>query len=229
MPPRSEGTCRHLIAGLVLAIVSLCGGPVAPQGLDLLVGSGSTDKVLRYDGQTGDFIGTFVAARSGGLVIPAGLALGSDGNLYVGAMSDSQVLRYDGLTGAFLNVFVVGGSGGLIVPIGLVFGPDGHPYVSSSADDQVLRYDGQTGAFLDAFVAAGSGGLNRPLFLIFTPSPPPILGSILVRGLPLVGATVTFGQGSTQTTTTDAKGCYTFETADVSEQGTVNISVPAQP
>ena len=93
----------------------------------------------------------------------------------------------------------------------------------------MLRYDGQSGAFLGAFVAAGSGGLNRPLFLIFTPSPPPILGCLLVRGLPLVGATVTFGPESTQTTTTDAKGCYTFETADVSEQGTVTISVPAQP
>jgi hypothetical protein len=95
---------------------------------NLYVVSELTNNVLRYDGSTGDFLGVFVAAGSGGLRTPHGLAFGPDNNLYVVSNGTSTVLRYDGSTGAFLGVFT---------------GP------SSLADPQYLTYwdlDGQAPA-----------------------------------------------------------------------------------
>jgi hypothetical protein len=40
-------------------------------------------RVLRYDGATGAFLGSFVDTGSGGLGEPTGLDFGSDGDLYV--------------------------------------------------------------------------------------------------------------------------------------------------
>lgn len=115
----------------------------APMGMlfgpdgDLYVASGgATDTVLRYDGQTGAFIDTFVTDGSGGLNQPASLAFGSDGHLYVSSAATDSILRYDGPTGAFIDAFVASGSGGLEEPHGLVFGPDGNLYVCS---DIMLR------------------------------------------------------------------------------------------
>jgi hypothetical protein len=169
----------RLLVALALPLLLLLPRPAAA---DLLVSSGGTDQVLRYDGTTGAFIDAFVSAGSGGLDQPSGLTFGPDGNLYVTSFSFppspflNHVLRYDGSTGAFLDVFVSAGSGGLDQPFGLTFGPDGNLYVSSVifargfiTDSQVLRYDGSTGAFLDAFVPADSGGLFFPTGLTFGP------------------------------------------------------------
>lgn len=88
-----------------------------PSG-DLFVGSGDTGDVVRYDGTTGAFEGTF---------IPGGftdyLTFGPDGNLYVNDFLGEAVLRYDGETGSFIDPFVAPGSGGLGRPTGLAFSP----------------------------------------------------------------------------------------------------------
>ena len=42
----------------------------------------ANDRILRFDGQSGEFRDTFVPAGSGGLNIPVGLDFGPDGNLY---------------------------------------------------------------------------------------------------------------------------------------------------
>ncbi len=63
----------NLIYAIILP-VALAAGPVraSPIGLpDLLVASAASDEVLRYDGDTGAFVGVF--ASGGGLWVPEGL------------------------------------------------------------------------------------------------------------------------------------------------------------
>lgn len=140
-----------------------------PDG-NLYVGSLNTDSVLRFDGTTGQFLGTFIGPESG-LDAPSGggLRFHTDGKLYVLSRDRAEVRRYDAATGAFLDVFIPSGSGGLSAATGLTVGPDGNWYVGSGGTDQILRYSGTTGAFLGAFVAAGSGGLDQPRAPTFGP------------------------------------------------------------
>jgi streptogramin lyase len=136
------------------------------QQADLLVGSFFGGTVLRYS-ETGSPVGIF--ATGGGVLGPAGFALGPDGHLYVAGQSSHNVVRFDRQTGAVIDVFVETGSGGLTFPSGLTFGPDGHLYVVSLGTDEVLRFDGATGEFINAFVTTRSGGLDNPFQLVFGP------------------------------------------------------------
>ncbi|MCS6978295.1 MAG: tandem-95 repeat protein [Gemmatales bacterium] len=136
---------------------------------DLLASSSGSHEVYRYDLGGIVNLGPGIAASSGSLNNPQGIAIGPDGHLYVASAGSNSILRYDVQNGAFLSVFVSSGSGGLSNPTGITFGPDGHLYVSSFASDAVLRYHGTTGAFLGTFVAAGSGGLDGPEGLVFGP------------------------------------------------------------
>jgi hypothetical protein len=142
-----------------------------PDG-NLYVGSLNTNQVLRFDGTTGAFLGTFLDASTG-LVADApfmqGLQFRPDGKLYVLSRTTAEVQRFDAATGAFLDVFIPSGSGGLNGAKGMTFGPDRNWYISSGGTNQILRYSGATGAFLGVFVAAGSGGLSNPRALTFGP------------------------------------------------------------
>ena len=80
---------------------------------------GAKDRILRYDGQTGDLIDRFVKAGAGGLDDPHAMTFGPDGNLYVASFAQHPVLQYDGRSGQFLGVFVQANSGGLTNPHGL--------------------------------------------------------------------------------------------------------------
>ncbi|GAB4211247.1 MAG: hypothetical protein OHK0012_03360 [Synechococcales cyanobacterium] len=167
--------------------------------LNLLVGNTRGNNVVRFDIDTGAFIGEFIPAGSGGLSDPDTLLLGPDANgdgrsdLYVasgalpgnaGGEGASSVLRYDGVTGAFIDAFVqddpataTDETGGLHRPYGMAFGPDGDLYVSSFRTDEILVYDGDNGAFKSVFATgnAAAGGLNGPNGLLFAPD-----GSLLV-------------------------------------------------
>ncbi|MEG4913590.1 hypothetical protein [Microcoleus sp. B7-D4] len=166
--------------------------PSNPQGT-FLVGNSRGNNVLRFDGNTGNFLGEFIPPGSGGLSNPDTIVFGPDGNgddksdIYVasgekpgnsGEPTASAVLRYDGITGAFIDKFVgdnpntaVDETGGLFRPYGLAFGPDGNFYVSSFLSDQILRYNGKTGQFIDVFASGNQqgGGLNGPNGLLFAP------------------------------------------------------------
>ncbi|MGM3308696.1 hypothetical protein ACSQ6I_22430 [Anabaena sp. WFMT] len=139
---------------------------------DLYIASRSEvggSSILRFDGQTGNFIDVFVGDNpdteldeSGGLVRPYGIAYGPDGNFYVASFLSDQILRYNGSTGEFVDVFAQGNGqvGGLNGPNGLLFinnslyvttqgsvaevNPDtgeAFPDFSAGLPSQILRYD----------------------------------------------------------------------------------------
>ena len=159
------------------------GVTLGPDG-NLYVADGS-GAVYKFNGTTGAFIGTFVAAGSGGLHNARGVVFGPDGNLYVSDFSGigNDVLRYNGTTGAFIGVFAsaTGACSGLDLPRGLTFGPNGNLFVSSFGSGDVFEYNGSTGACVTDFVPSGTGGLGGPTFLVFgeggttaVPEPPSI-------------------------------------------------------
>jgi len=156
-----------LLAAGLTALAAISATSAMPAGVDLLVSSNGRSTVERFD-LSGNSLGAFVPAGSGGLTNPDGMVFGPDGNLYVCSERASAVLRYDGRTGALLGTFVPSGSGGLDVAEYPAFGPDGNLYVSSLHANAVLRYDGRTGAFLGAFVPGG-GGLDSPSGITFGP------------------------------------------------------------
>ena len=138
---------RQAFGWSAILFLLLC--PALATASDLLVASdnfgGSLNGILRYDGNTGAFIGRFINIDR-----PISMTYGPDGNLYVGSLSSSSINRYNGTTGAFLNTFVSSGSGGLVMPWDMTFGPDGNLYVASEGTTSgVLRYNGTTGAFID--------------------------------------------------------------------------------
>ncbi len=158
--------------------------------------------VWRFDGQSGNFLGYFVAPSSGGLVHPLYMVFGPDGDLYVGEVHDSSVKRYDGTTGAYKRDFVAAGVGGMSHPQGLVFGPDGHLYVACNSGavfnpGPILRFQGPNepnpGSFIDTFIPAGTGGLSVPLGLLFGPGGQPgtlnlyVVSTTIVNGQALAG------------------------------------------
>ena len=132
------------------------GGLDSPQGItvgpdgNVYVSSAVNDKVLKYNGQTGAFMGAFV--DGGQLDRPWYLTFGPDGNLYVSSSATNRVLCYDGSTGAFLRVaaqdFFLG------APDGISFAADGTMLVSKfpAADSRVMRFNPQTGAFIENVV-----------------------------------------------------------------------------
>jgi sugar lactone lactonase YvrE len=126
----------------------------------------NTSSVLRYDGKTGQFLGTFVEPRRNGLLAPYGIDFGPDGNLFVSSVVTRQILRYDGKTGAFLNSFAFTPAPRSVLSA-FSFGPDGNLYASNFTNNSVVRFNGTTGELIDTFVASGSGGLSRPTKPIF--------------------------------------------------------------
>jgi outer membrane protein assembly factor BamB len=114
---------------------------------------GDGDAVVRFDGQTGDYLDTFVANNSGKLLKPEGLAFGPDGDLYVSSRNQGAVQLFSGANGAFIDTVA-----SLVEPRGLVFGPDGDLYVSSGSS--VRFYSFAPLADRGDFVVSGSGGLS---------------------------------------------------------------------
>ena len=128
-----------------------------PDGNLYVIGmrSGGPWGILRYDGRTGSFLGSFIERGTSGLDRPLDLLFLGDSLL----VSDVQggILRYDAYTGAFVDTFVALGSGGLQRASFMKQGLDGDLFVSDGFRG-VLRYDGESGVFVETFLPAVGEG-----------------------------------------------------------------------
>jgi len=147
----------RIVGGFLVVLAVMATSPVL--GADLWVAGWGSHNVLRYDADTGAFLGELVPNGTGGLRNAHSIRRGPDDRLYVTSNNNAMVLRFE-TNGTLVDTFVTPGSGGLFGPADGIFGPDGNFYVSDIVVGQVLRYSGVTGAFLDVFVPAGSGGLS---------------------------------------------------------------------
>jgi hypothetical protein len=111
---------------------------------DLYLLTHTTGSVLRYDGQTGAFLGTFIS--SGQIGHAHDLAFGPAGDLYVMG-AGGPLLRYDGVTG-----LPKGGAGraagdATLVPVslangdGFAFANDGQIFFADWGGGVIRRYD----------------------------------------------------------------------------------------
>jgi len=122
--------------------------------LDLLVSSELTDRVKRYDAETGAYLGDFVSAGIDGPVEPRDSIFGPDSNLYVAGGGDGHgnVRRFDGRTGAFVDIVSPDYPSRIEA---LAFGRDGHLYGSVFEGNFVFEVDPKTGNELRT-IGAGS-------------------------------------------------------------------------
>jgi DNA-binding beta-propeller fold protein YncE len=116
---------------------------------DLLVSDNFGNQLLRYDQNTGAFIGAL--ATGGQLNGPVGMLIDGSGNLLVTNQNDNRILKYDPLSGSFLGNFATTGMAG---PADLRFGPDGNLYVANFNGNSVSRFD-TNGGFLGAYTSGG--------------------------------------------------------------------------
>jgi DNA-binding beta-propeller fold protein YncE len=144
-----------------------------PDGNLYVVGSGSNN-VVEYDGTTGAYIRTLVAAGSGGLSVPQGLTFDPSGQyLYVTSSgSANEVLKYNAQTGAYVGQ----ATSGLSRPVDVKFGADGLLYVLDGNTNRIERFT-ENGTYVDDYVPAGSAGMSNSAFMTFAPN-----GDLYVSG-----------------------------------------------
>ena len=158
---------------LALVLTMLTGvafmGHRPAEAATLYVGSFNNNSILRFDGETGEFVDTFVTASEGGLAGPVSLAFGPPNDaLYVISILNASVLRYDGETGAFIDAFVPPGSG-LVFPQDLTFDQGKTLYVADAGFDTIERYNSQTGQSLGPLFTADEAFCNAPFGVRFGP------------------------------------------------------------
>lgn len=141
--------------------------------------------VLKYDVQTGQFLGALVSKEQiGAPFAPRGIVLSKQNVLFVADLGDfnpdtgievpGEVRMYNGSNGAFLGTLSHPGFSPFH-PRGLVFGPDGLLYVSAidflaPAKGWVLRFDTKKNKLIDVFISNNDvKDLHRPEGLVFGP------------------------------------------------------------
>jgi hypothetical protein len=127
----------------------------------------SNNSVLRYNGITGAFLGTFVTSGSGGLSGGVrGIAFDPSGSyFYDPSPGSGQVLKYNAQTGAYVGV----AASGLSLPTNIMFGADGLMYVLDPGADRIERFT-ESGTYVDDYVPLGSAGLSIWNWMTFGPN-----------------------------------------------------------
>jgi WD40 repeat protein len=121
----------------------------------------TTAPVIRVNGQTGNFISTFIP--SNGLTF----SFGPDDNLYRIEDSGSVVRRYNGTNGQLIDTFISSNLGAGQI---LRFGPSGDLFVSDGITASIKRFSGSTGVFLGDFTQPGAGGVGSIFDFLFAPN-----------------------------------------------------------
>ncbi len=171
----------------------------------------STAGVLRYDGDSGAFLGRFAAIP--GPRIPNGLAFSADGSLlFVTNRAGSSVMQIDATTGELIGDFVAPGAGGLDDISDIQVNADGNLYVISARLNEVLRFAGPVGS-LASFTVTRSGDASGEATVDFTTvdsSAAGLVDRVFVNPLAnnaeagrdyvATNGTITFAAGETQRT-----------------------------
>ena len=126
--------------------------------------------MLRYDGDTGSFLGQFVPPVLKAFNVP--LTCSCTTTSFTSARGPAMFIAMISIPEHSSTSLLKQAAGGLDDPAGTAFGPDGNFYVADlapSGTKGVLRFDGTTGDFLGEFIPRGSGGLIRPLGIRFGP------------------------------------------------------------
>lgn len=109
--------------------------------VELLVGYRPQGEVLRFDADSGAYLGVFAE-----VAWPLHMASGPTGSLHIVDFGDNSIQERDLPSGSLLNSFVIPPLGGspplsfLAAPVGITFGPDGMLYTSSYHHDRIYRY-----------------------------------------------------------------------------------------
>lgn len=142
---------------------------------ELYVSGRSSSNVVRYDGVSGQPLGSYVASNSGGLDLPGGITFDPTGSsLLVASTRSGKVLKYDALTGASLGV--VTPDLYPYVPKDVDFGADGLLYVIDSGG-RILRFTAD-GTYVDDYIPSGTIEMENPTSFAFGPD-----GDVYVTGL----------------------------------------------
>jgi DNA-binding beta-propeller fold protein YncE len=120
-----------------------------PSGQYLYVASSGSDQVLKYNAQTGAFVGVAASAIRGVTYVK----FGSDGLLYVLINGSDRVMRFNE-SGTYIDDYVGQGFGGASFGEAMTFGPTGDLYVVTNQNNQVLQIGTENEALFTVSLSA---------------------------------------------------------------------------
>ena len=143
---------------------------------NLLVLNEFSKNVLKFNGTSGAFIGSFIDTAtlgSHGISDPDDMEVGPDGNLYIMSHFNeggNNIQKFDRSTGAYIGVFAA--AGGFYHQHGLAFGPTGDAFQGHVDPKAIDRFNGPSGIPPGAFAGtfASDPGMSPILDLCFAPS-----------------------------------------------------------
>jgi DNA-binding beta-propeller fold protein YncE len=167
-----------------------------PSGSYLYVASTGSNQILKYNAQTGAYVGV---AASTGVSGPKGVKFGPDGLMYVASASNNRILRFTA-SGTYVDDYVPAGSGGISLLSRLAFGPDGDLYASvvglGSDPSRIYRFGPESEALFTVSLSAPSSFPLTVSYATGSPADTAVAG----RDYTSTSGTLTFAPGVTTQT-----------------------------